>query len=112
MSKIDRIDRLNSLIRKEISEIVLYKIKDPRIGFITITKVSVTRDLKYAKVYISIFDKDEEEVKEGLESAKKYIKSILGKRLKIKYIPELTFIIDDSLKEGDRILKLIREKNE
>jgi len=112
MAKIDRIERLNSLIRREISEILLYKIKDPRIGFVTVTNVSVSRDLRYAKVYISVFDKDEEEVKKGLESAKKFIRGILGKRLKIKYIPELIFIIDHSLKEGDRILKIMKDIDE
>lgn len=105
-----RADKVGDLIRKEISEILLGDLKDPRIGFVTITKVAVSDDLRAARVYYSVFgDEDQkEESYQGLESAKGYVKRELGRRVRLKYIPEIHFLFDDSLEYGEHIEELLR----
>ena len=97
-------------IREEISEILLRELKDPRIGFVTITKVAVSDDLRQARVYYSVFGGEEEKEAsyKGLESATGYIKRELGRRLRLKYMPEVTFLFDDSLEYGEHIEELLR----
>lgn len=89
---------------------MLSDLKDPRIGFVTITKVAVSDDLRMAKVYYSVFggEQQKEESYEGLESAKGYIKRELGRRVRLKYIPEIHFMFDDSLEYGEHIEELLR----
>jgi ribosome-binding factor A len=105
-----RSDKVGDLIRKEISEILLGELKDPRIGFVTITKVAVSDDLRVARVYYSVFgDEDQkEESYQGLESAKGYIKRELGRRVRLKYMPDIQFLFDDSLEYGEHIEELLR----
>jgi ribosome-binding factor A len=105
-----RADKVGDLIRKEISEILVSDLKDPRIGFVTITKVAVSDDLRVARVYYSVFggDDQKEESYQGLESAKGYIKRELGRRVRLKYIPEISFLFDDSLEYGEHIEELLR----
>ena len=99
------------MIRKEISQILLEELKDPRIGFVTVTKVALSDDLRIAKVYYSVFggEQDKEASYEGLESARGYIKRELGKRVRLKYMPEITFMFDDSLEYGEHIEGLLRD---
>ena len=98
-------------MREEISEILLKDLKDPRIGFVTITKVAVSDDLRQAKVYYSVFGgkQEKEDSFQGLESATGYIKRELGRRMRLKYMPEITFLFDDSLEYGAHIEELLRE---
>jgi len=98
-------------MRGEISEILLKELKDPRIGFVTITKVAVTDDLRQAKVYYSVFggEKEKGDSFQGLESATGYIKRELGRRMRLKYMPEITFLFDDSLEYGAHIEELLRD---
>ena len=98
------------MIKEEISQIFLRELKDPRIGFVTITKVAVSDDLRVARVYYSVFGGEEqkEESHQGLESAKGYIKRELGRRVRLKYIPEIHFLFDDSLEYGEHIEELLR----
>jgi len=102
---------VGDLIRKEISQILLEELKDPRIGFVTITKVALSDDLRIAKVYYSVFgeERDKEDSYQGLESAKGYIKRELGRRVRLKYMPEITFMFDDSLEYGEHIEGLLRD---
>jgi len=105
-----RIEQVNSLIRQEISELLQRQVKDPRLGnFITITEVSTSTDLKYAKVFVSHIGGEEE--KQGtlsvLVSASGFFRRELAKRLKLRYIPELSFQWDDSIERGDHLLQLI-----
>jgi ribosome-binding factor A len=104
-----RSDRLGEVIKEEISLILLDGIKDPQIGLVTITRVKMNDDLKSAKVYYTVFGDEIEKNKcqEGLNRAKGYIKRVIGERLKIKYIPSLVFIFDDSLDYGNRIESLL-----
>ena len=99
------------MIRKEISEILVGELKDPRIGFVTVTKVAVSNDLRAAKVYYSVFggEQQKEEASQGLESAKGYIKRELGMRVRLKYMPEIQFLFDDSLEYGEHIEELLRD---
>ena len=86
------------------------KVKDPRLGFVTVTGAKITEDLKIATIYISILKEEEKETTlEMLNSAKGFIRAELAKRLRMKFIPSLTFRIDESLEYGVRIEKLLRE---
>jgi ribosome-binding factor A len=111
MVKGKRSEKVGDLIRKEISQILLEELKDPRIGFVTVTKVALSDDLRMAKVYYSVFggEQDKEASNEGLESAKGYIKRELGRRVRLKYMPEITFMFDDSLEYGEHIEELLRD---
>jgi ribosome-binding factor A len=104
-----RSERVQEALRQEISKIVQGEIKDPRIGFITITKVELTQDLRYAKVYFSILGdaKDNSKALQGLNSAKGYIKNIVADRIKLRFVPEITFKVDESLQYTQEIYDLL-----
>jgi ribosome-binding factor A len=106
-----RSDKVGDQMREEISEILLKDLKDPRIGFVTITKVAVSDDLRQAKVYYSVFggEQEKEDSFQGLESATGYIKRELGRRMRLKYMPEIAFLFDDSLEYGAHIEELLRD---
>lgn len=93
-----RKEKVAQRIKKEVSEIIHDEIKDPRIGFLTITKVELTSDLRLAKISYSILGTPEQEISAecGLKSAQKFIRKLLGERLKIRYTPEICFKIDKS----------------
>jgi ribosome-binding factor A len=102
--------RMQDLLREEISLIVQQEIKDPGLGFITVVDVRMTEDLKHARVYYSVFGSDEEKERtaQALKRAATYIKHLLGERVRLKYMPELTFMLDteqDRLARIDEILK-------
>ncbi len=105
-----RIERVNSLIRQEICELLQRQVKDPRLGnFIAVTEVSTSPDLKYAKVFVSHMGSEQEkqETLSTLASASGFFRRELAKRLKLRCIPELSFQWDDSIERGDRLLQLI-----
>ena len=103
-----RIDKVERLIKEEVSLIFLHKLQDPDYGFLTITKVIVSRDLKQAKVYISVFVKEKRElVINKIQSILGFIRSELAHRIKIKFTPELKFFIDDSIDYVEKIEGLI-----
>jgi ribosome-binding factor A len=107
----NRPHRVGDLIRAEISELLLKKIRDPRIGFLTITTVEMTRDLRRAKVFFSTIGsiQEREQTLIGLKSATGFIKRELGGRLSLRYMPELIFQYDPSIEHGNRILRVIDE---
>lgn len=112
-----RIDKVEHLIKEEISLIFLYKLQDKyqfsSLGFITITSVKVSPDLKIAKVYLSVFQKEKrEEVLEKVRAASGYIRSELASRIRIKFVPELKFFIDDTLDYVEKIEGLIKKIHE
>ena len=105
-----RIERVNSLIRQEVSELLRRQVKDPRLGsFITVTEVSTSPDFKYARVFVSRIASEEKkkETLEGLAAASGFLRKELAKRLELRRIPELNFQWDDSIERGDHILTLI-----
>ncbi|HYA12040.1 MAG TPA: 30S ribosome-binding factor RbfA [Thermodesulfovibrionales bacterium] len=105
-----RSQRVSDLLRKEIADIIIYRLKDPRIGFITVTGVDVTDDIKIARVYVSIFqDEERKTTLEILNSAKSFIRCELSKRLRMKFIPSIEFRLDTSIEYGSRIEKLLKE---
>ncbi len=109
-----RIERVNSLIRQEISQLLQRQVKDPRLGnFIAVTEVSTSPDLKHAKVFVSRIGSKEErqEMLSVLTSASGFFRNELAKRLKLRHIPELSFKEDDSIERGDRLLRLIDKLN-
>jgi len=106
-----RADRVADLIRAEISDIFLRRIRDPRIGALTITGVEVAEDLRTAKIFFVEMGKDvfDPETQKGLEQARSFIKRELGKRLQLRYVPEIFFIPDESFAYGSRIDRLLAE---
>jgi ribosome-binding factor A len=107
----ERAARVNEALKEEIADILEKKLKDPRIGFVTVTGADVSPDLKHADVFVSIMGSKEEQLAtfKVLHGAKGFIRSELGKRLRIKFLPELVFRIDESIEEGMRIAKLIKK---
>lgn len=97
-----RKDRLEELIKRIVSEIVFRELKDPRIGFVTITGVELSKDLAEAKIGISILGNSTEVRKsmEGIRSSSGYVQKLLGKELKIRNVPRVHFFLDKSIEEG------------
>jgi len=108
-----RSQRVSDLLRKEIADIIIYRLKDPRIGFITVTGVDVTDDIKLAKVYVSVFREGERKTTlEVLNSAKSFIRSELSKRLRMKFIPSIEFRLDTAIEYGNKIEELLKDIEE
>jgi ribosome-binding factor A len=108
-----RSQRVSDLLRKEIADIIMYKLKDPRVGFITVTGVDVTDDIKIARVYVSILqDEEKKTTLDILNSAKNFIRTELSKRLRMKFIPSIEFRLDTSIEYGNRIERLLKEAGE
>ena len=108
------IERVNSLIRQEISELLRYQVKDPRLDtFITVTAVDTSSDMRHAKVFVSRLggQGEKEETLGVLASAAGFFRRELAARLKLRRVPELNFQWDDSLERGDRLLRLIDRVN-
>jgi ribosome-binding factor A len=105
-----RIERVNHLIRQEISELLRREVNDPRLGaFVSITEVVTTPDLKHAKVFVSCIGNDEEkkEILSALVAASGFLHNELTKSLRLRHIPVLEFRWDDSIEQGAHILELI-----
>lgn len=110
----NRTSRLSEEIKKEISLIIQNELKDPRIPMLTsVIHVDVTKDLRYAKAYISVYGDEEQGKKciEGLNSAAGFIRREIGSRIKLRYTPEIIFEIDNSIEYGINISKIIKEMN-
>jgi len=105
-----RVQRLNNLIRHEISELLQRQVKDPRLGiFIAVTEVSISPDLRHAMIFVSHMGSEEEkqETMSALASASGFFRRELAKRLRLRRIPELSFHWDDSIERGAHLLQLI-----
>jgi ribosome-binding factor A len=111
MTTFKRADRVADLIKAELSDILLKQIRDPRIGSITITGTKVTDDLRLAKVFFVAMGKDavEPEIQKGLEKATGFLKRELGKRLQLRFVPDLIFKVDPSFAYGHRIDRLLSQ---
>jgi len=103
-------EKVNEGMLREMAQVVR-ELKDPRVnsGLVTITRCEVSGDLKYAKIYYSVYSGDFAEVRKGLVSAKGYIRREIAARLNLRNTPELTFISDDSLERGAKISKILDE---
>ena len=111
-----RIEQVNKLIRRELSEIIQHQLKDPRLdALITMTEVSTSPDLKYAKIFVSRLGDDDEkkqEIMKVLAVAANFLRKELMRNLSLRRIPELNFFWDDSIKQGIHISQLIDRLNE
>lgn len=106
-----RSDRVAQELQKEIAVILQREVKGPRIGMVTVSDVEVSRDLAYAKIFVTfLFDNDQSVIEQGmkgLEKASPYIRSLVGKAMRLRIVPELRFIYDQSLVEGMRMSNLV-----
>lgn len=109
-----RISRISEEVKKVVSGIISNELKDPRISPMTsVTHVEVTRDLRYAKIYISVLgdDNEKKDTLEGLENAKGFIRREIGNSINLRYVPEPIFSLDDSIEQGIYMSKLIDKVN-
>jgi ribosome-binding factor A len=107
----DRIDKLNEIIKEKVAQIVLYRLKDPRIGFVTITKARLSRDRTQCQVFYSVYGTEgsRSATKRALEDARGHIQTEIGRTLQMRQIPHLTFMVDESIEGAMRVTKLLDE---
>jgi len=104
-----RTEKVQEFIKQELSKIILTELKDPRIGFVTVTKVEVTGDLRAAKAYVSLMGSEEQKAAtwHALQKAAGHLRSEIGQRIKLRFTPELTLHLDESLAYSARINELL-----
>ena len=116
MAQSRRVERVASLIRREVSELLIGGIKDERVsqGMVSVTTVEVAGDLQHCKIFVSIFgsEDDRNQAMEGLRSASAYVKGELGRRLKMRRTPEVVFVLDRGLEKGTSVLGLLNRLEE
>ncbi|MGG0670740.1 30S ribosome-binding factor RbfA [Sporosarcina koreensis] len=108
-----RANRVAEQMKKELGGIISQKLKDPRIGFVTVTDVEVTGDLQQATIFISVLgnEAEKEATLAGLSKAKGFIRTEIGQRIRLRKTPEIEFAFDDSVEYGNRIESLLRQVN-
>ncbi len=107
-----RPERVQEAIRQEVSKIIQYELKDPRLGFTTITEVNLTKDLRFAKIYFTVLeDNKKKSTLAALNSAKGYIKSLIGERLMLRFTPEIAFELDKSFAHTQDIYHILDKIN-
>ncbi len=111
MASPQRVEKLRELIREEVSEIIHRSLKDPRIGFASVTDVELSSDLRHAKIYVSVLggELERQRTMEALQSAVGFVRSELAKRIRIYRAPEIQFRLDRSIERGTRVMELLRE---
>lgn len=103
-------ERIATIIRKNLAEIIQMELKNPRLGFLSIPEVKVSKDISYAKIYVSFFfEKDIKEGLEILEHSKGFIRSSLAKKMDTRRCPELIFVLDEGYKREERINELLNK---
>jgi ribosome-binding factor A len=109
-----RTQRLDSQIQQELMELLQREMKDPRVGFVTVTRVETAPDLRHARVWVSVYGTDDERARsmDALHDASPWLRRRLGERLRIRRVPELSMRRDDSIEAGDRVLRLLHELEE
>lgn len=106
-----RIARLRELFKEEASAILQRNMKDPRIGFVSVTDVELSPDLRHARIFVSVYGDAEAKARtmEGLRSAEGFVRTELAHRIRLRYTPEVVFRIDESIEQGDRVNRLLRQ---
>ncbi len=106
-----RVEKVAEAIKEEVSEIIQKKVNDPRIGFLTVTSVELSNNLRYAKIFFSVYGGQDEKVKalKGLKCASQFIRGEIGQRIKLRYTPEIVFKWDESLGKAAHIDNLLRQ---
>ena len=107
----NRLARIDEELKKEISSIITYELKNPNItGMISVTKAKITPDLKYAQVYVSILNsKNTKETLAALKKSSGFVRTEVAKRINLRITPEIIFVLDDSMEYGERIDKILKE---
>jgi ribosome-binding factor A len=101
--------RVGDQMRQEVADILMRKIKDPRIGFVTVTEVEISDDLRNAKIFVSTYGGDREETLKGLKSASAFIRAELGRRMRLRFIPEILFRYDETAERGAHIMEILHD---
>ena len=104
-----RADRLSSIVQKAVSDIIQYKVKSDKVGFVTVTAAKVTRDLSYCYVYVSILNDPRHEKVEALNKIKGFVRTELGHEVKMRKVPEIVFKLDESIENYRHIEELLEE---
>lgn len=106
-----RADRVSLAVKREVAEMLIREIKDPRIGMVTVTGVTMTPDLRHARIYYSVLggEKELKDSAEGLKQATSYIQRQIGHRIRLRFTPELDFQYDHSLEYGSHIEQLLKK---
>src|SRR6266852_3303366 len=114
MPNVHRQEKLSELITAELSELLRTRVKDPRVGFASVTHVEVSGDYRHAKIFISVMGSEEEQANtmKALKHATGFLRHELASRLTLRYMPELAFKLDTSIEHGAHILELIRKSEE
>ena len=113
MSKV-RVEKVQELMKQEVSDIIFNELKDPRTGFVTVTSVACTEDLREAKIYVSVMgdEKKARDTLNGLNSSLGFVRREIGKRIRLRFTPEISFALDTSLNYSDHIQRLLNEIHE
>ncbi len=108
---VSRKNRMQEEIKKTVSQIVQREAKDPDIGFVTVTNVEISGDLRHAKIFVSVYGDEEQRQKtmDALDRATGFVRSELGNKMRFKHVPEVVFKFDASIEHGDNINKILRE---
>ena len=106
-----RAERLQEFLKAELSQIIQHLLKDPRIGFVSITDVEVAQDLRHARIFVSVLGDDlaKEQTMAGLRSAQGFMRAEIARRMQTRYTPEIAFKLDQSIERGTRVVTLIRD---
>lgn len=112
--KSHRLARVAEVVREAAANAILFELKDPRVKSVTVTRVEVSADLQHAKVYVSVMgsEKEQQLTMHGLKSAAGFIQTKVAKQLTTRFVPHITFVVDEGIKKSIEIARLIREANE
>ncbi len=106
-----RIDRVREQIQHEVSKIIQYELKDPRVGMVTVTNAEVSSDFRYAKIYYTVYGDEQQRraTQEGLESATPFIRTQIGQRIRLRYTPEISFVFDKGMEKAMHVYDLLAQ---
>lgn len=106
-----RTARINEVVREVLAE-ELERMSDPRLSMVTVTGVDVTRDLRHAKVYYAALGRRDDEIEVALRKAAPHLRGVLGRQVRLKYLPELEFVLDPAIEQGQRVEEILRSLHE
>ena len=112
--KTHRLARVAEVVREVAAETILFEIRDPRVKLVTVTRAEVAADLQHAKVYVSVMgsEKDQALAMHGLNNAAGFVQSKLAKRLETRFLPVITFVVDEGVKKSVEVARILREEQE
>ena len=112
--KSHRLARINEIVREVAASTILFELKDPRVKNVTVTRADVSADLQHAKVYVSVMgsEKEQQLTMHGLKSAAGFVQTKVAERLTTRYVPHITFVLDEGVKKSIEVSRLIREEQQ